>query len=337
MYYSHVKLFLKCNISGKAARKKEEKQKGTQVQILNEDFFFANPEIFIYRAFPKDNRWQLITRKWDFTKFAEVPYFERYFFTEDLEIHSKFSGRLVAKLGECNVEIGSKISAGLNLDYQLYYDHVESGKEMSTCLQLSNYVLLNRANSLWNFGIRFPEAGVYKLQIDGGRNYVTKLCEFRIDCRHAQDDCKPLPFNPGKIGYGPSIDTANAGVKALSHTQGVVKMTVRKQTDFKFNLTKQVNVKTQLIHSTMKTAELEKYCVQVQNNRALNVRVTMPEGGEYALAMYTQNGKLTENVCNYLLTSDDRNKKGQRDWEVKYFTCFIGYLRLRIHPTYSFR
>lgn len=203
------------------------------------------------------------------------------------------------------------------MNYELYFNHKESGKEISSTLQLNNYVLLDRSNSKWNFVVRFPEAGVYKLQIIGGRGYETELCAFRIDCDQPQVDCKPLPFNPGKIGYGPSIDTELAGIKAVTHMEGVVKMFVRKRTEFTFNLTRQVTVKTKLIHSTISSTELEQYCVQIQQNRLLNVMVTMPEGGEFALAMYAQQANTGDfqNVCNYLLTSNERNKR-HRDWEV---------------------
>lgn len=215
------------------------------------------------------------------------------------------------------MEIACDKPEDLGLDYELYYNHKESGKEISASLQLNNYVMLNRSEAKWNFGIRFPEIGVYKLQIVGGRGYESDMCAFKIFCNEVLEDCKPYPFNPGKIGYGPNADTEIAGVKAVSHKLGIVKVFARKEVVFNFNLTRDVTVKTELVHSTLSKEELSNYVKQTQKNRNVSVQVSIPENGEYALTLHTKqkNEQQFKNVCNYLLTSEDGKKKRLRTWE----------------------
>lgn len=305
-------------ILGKAVREKEEESSGTTASNFDEYYFFTEPEQFVFDAFPKEKRWQLLSRPWNLQKFGDVPYCTRYFFNENVEVKSKFSSRLKTKEGTCHVEISCKNLKDMNFDYELYYNHKESGKELSSSLQLNNYVMLNRSDSVWDFGIRFPEIGIYKLQILGGRGYEVQMCAFKIFCNEVQEDCQPYPFNPGKIGYGPNADTELAGVKAVSHKSGVVKVVARKVIFLNFNLTRDITVKTELVHNTLSKEELAKYVKQTQTNRNVSVQVSVPESGEYALTMHTKQKNENEfkNVCNYLLSSEVGKKKRIRTWEV---------------------
>ena len=304
--------------TGQAVRERQTKQEGTSVKMLNEFYFFTDPEVLIHMAFPNDKRWQLLTRTSDFSKFVNIPECNQSYFKQDIEIRSKFSGRLNTTNGECHIELGSDQSEGLSLDYELYYNNNESGKEISDSLQLNNFVLLDRSNNAWRFSIRFPESGVYKLQIVGGRGYEVDLCAFKITCDVPMDDCKPLPFNPGRIGYGPNHDTELAGIVAKSHKSGIVKMSVRKYIDFNFTLTRDVQMKTKLVHPTLSSEELSQYCKQTQKHRNVSVQVCVPDEGEFALSIDAQQSNESDykNVCNYLLTSEGGKKKKKRAYEV---------------------
>ncbi|XP_052788215.1 lim and transglutaminase domain protein ltd-1-like [Mya arenaria] len=310
-------VYTKVEVKGKAVREKEVESSGKTIKHFNDYYFFTDPEMFIFDAFAKDKRWQLLNRPWDFAKYCDIPYVRRYYFDEKVDIRSKFSGRLVAKDGECHIEISCGDPRGITLDYELYYNHVESGREISSSLQLNNFVFLNRTGSRWDFGIRFPETGVYKLQIVGGKGYEGDMCAFKIRADEVKDDVKPLPFNPGKVGYGPTMDTELAGIKAISHKSGLVKMNIKKHMEFNFKLTKDIVVRTELLHSTISKEELQQYCVTTQRNRNVHVAVNVPEEGEYALALHAQqkNHSDYDNVCNYLLTSETGKKKRQRKWE----------------------
>ncbi|XP_052220945.1 hillarin-like isoform X2 [Dreissena polymorpha] len=307
--------YTKVESKGQAVREKEVKSSGVTIRQFNEYFFLTDPDEFIYIAFPEQARWQLLCRQWDFAKFADVPFIRPDYFKFKVDIRSKFSGRLKSKAGECHIELACGDPSNMSMTYELYYNHLESGHEIDANLQLNNYVLLNRAGNRWDFGIRFPEAGVYKCQIVGGKEYETWLCAFKITVDEAMEDCKPLPFNPGKVGYGPTMDTEMAGLKAVSHKTGIVKMFANKPVEFNFTLTRDIVVRTELLHATIAKEDLQKYCKMTQKYSNFSVQVSVPEDGEYALAFHAQQKNRCdyENVCNYLLTSEKKKKK--REWD----------------------
>lgn len=309
--------YTKVETKGKAVREKEQESSGTTIKHFNEYYFLTDPDNFIFVVWAKDPRWQLLKRPWSLQKFVDVPYCRNYFFLEKLNIQSKFSCRLKTKEGMCTVDVTCEKPHGMSMDYELYYNHKESGKELSSSLQLNNYVMLERSESTWRFVIRFPEIGVYKLQIVGGHGFETDLCAFRIDCQEVTEDCKPYPFNPGKVGYGPNNDTVIAGINAISHKVGLVKVVARREVCFNFQLTRDVIVKTELRHSTISKDELADCVKQTQTNRNVSVQVSIPENGEYALTLHTKhkNEQEYKNVCNYLLTSEEGRKKRIRTWE----------------------
>lgn len=315
MYQYYKSLFF----IGEAVREREGHNVGVTVKHLNEFYFFTDPEILVHMAFPVDKRWMLLSRKWEFSKFVDIPHCEQTYFEENVQVLSKFTGRLKTKDGECSVELTCEDTDEFTMDYELYFNNEESGKEISSSLQLNNYVLLNRTMTTWTFSIRFPESGVYKLQIVGGRHYEVDLCSFKIVCDKPMEDCKPLPFNPGNIGYGPNQVTELAGIEAQTHKTAVVKLTARKRMDFHFRLTKSnVEVETELVHATISSQELSQYCTTKQTNRNVSVQVCVPEDGEYALKLNAKqkNQSTYENVCNYLLTSAENKRKKRREWEV---------------------
>ncbi|KAH3793457.1 hillarin-like [Dreissena polymorpha] len=307
--------YTKVEAKGQAVREKEVQSSGITVKHFNEYYFLTDPDALIYEAFPEQARWQLLSRQWDFSKFADVPYIQPAYFNLKVDIRSKFSGRLKSTDGECHIELACGDPSNMGMTYELFYNHLESGHEIDANLQLNNYVLLNRAGNRWDFGIRFPEAGVYKFQILGGKGYETDLCAFKITVDEAMADCKPLPFNPGKVGYGPTMDTEIAGLKAVSHKTGIVKMFANKTMEFNFTLTRDIVVRTELLHATIAKEDLQKYCKMTQKSRNVSVQVSVPEDGEYALALHAQqkNRSDYDNVCNYLLTSEKKKKK--REWE----------------------
>ena len=292
---------------------------------LNEFYFLTDPEKFIFKACPEEPKHQLLAKPWSFQKFCEVPLCSQSYFSKKVEITSEFSCRLKTIDGTCNVELTCEQPAGMYMDYELYYNHKESGKDISPTLQLKHFVFLNRTETKWNFGIRFPEVGIYKLEINGGHGFDYELCSFKIFCDDVKEDCKPLPVNPGSIGFGPNLDTELAGVKAISHHNGLVKVTAHRQNEFKFTLSRSVNIKTTLVHSTISEEELQQYVKLVQKNRNVNVVVSVPDKGEYALRVHTQEQGQAEfkNVCNYLLTSEEDKKKRKRNYEVSFFLFLV--------------
>lgn len=310
--------YTKVETKGMAVREKEVASSGVTVTHLNEYHFLTDPEHFIYVAYPLDSRWQLLSKTWSLQKFIDIPYCRQTYFKNSVGILSKMNGKLFTQDGYCEVELTVDDVKGFHMDYELYFNHKQSGKEISDTLQLNNYVFLNRSETKWKFGIRFPESGIYKLEIVGGRNlYESDMCYFKIICDEAQENCKPLPVNPGSIGYGPSLETVQAGLRAKSHENGLVKVSVNKQVKFSFDVLRSIQVRAHLVHKTIPKEDIAHCVRQKHEKNKLNVAVTIPEQGEYALQLHTQQKGEGEfkNVCNYLLTSEEKKKKRTRLYE----------------------
>ncbi|KAL3866265.1 hypothetical protein ACJMK2_043579 [Sinanodonta woodiana] len=303
---------------GQAVRQKEQASSGETIRHLNEYYFLTDPEEFIFVAYPDDKKWQLIASPWSLSKFIDVPECEQNYFQQKLEITSRFSGRLNTVDGECEVAIQDK-EDNLSLSYELYFNHVESGKDVSPTLQPNKYVLMMWQEKTWIFRLRFPEAGVYKLTVIGGYTPTdsVKFCSFKLLCDEAKEDCQPFPVNPD-IGYGPNKETAKAGIQAKSHTTGIVNINVYQEVNFSFYLTKNVEVTTTLVHSSMSEEQLKTCVKQKVENRNVQVGVRVPENGEYAMQMFARDknsDKGFANVCNYLLTSEMKKKKKKKNYE----------------------
>lgn len=306
-------------------RDREEQSVGTAVKVLNEYFFLTDPDELVHVALPKDPRWQLVARPWSMQKFLEVPHCRQFYFKEKVGIEGKFAATLRAKAGVCSIQLNCEKPSGMAFDYELFYNHEESGRDISPSLQLNNYVMMNRTDTSWDVVMRFPEVGIYKLQIVGGRGYETHMCAFKIVVPEVHEDVEPYPLNPGSVGFGPNADTERAGIKAMSHKSGIVKVVARNNVYMNFTLIKNLIVRTEFFSNKMSKEELAKYVNQTQTDRSLTIQVQVPVHGEYALTMYAQpkdGSGSYNNVCNYLLTTDDGRRKRLRTWEVSEHIIF---------------
>jgi hypothetical protein len=72
-------------------------------------------------------------------------------------------------------------------------------------------------------------------------------------------------------------------------------------------MTKKLLIRSELLANKYKPTDLSKHIDQRIANRELTVIVTVPTDGEYALRMFARERKSLpeENVCNYLITTDD--------------------------------
>ncbi|KAK3606244.1 hypothetical protein CHS0354_037921 [Potamilus streckersoni] len=294
--------------AGKAVRKEEVASEGSQITRLNEYYFLTNPAEFIHIAYPDDIKWQLISQPWTFEKFAEIPYCDQEYHRQEINIKSGFLGSLTSNGGECDVIVQGK--KDIYFTYKLYFNQKESGKKISEDLQLTNYVLIMRESDCWHFQVRFPEIGVYKLEILGGGKKSThqSLCEIKMTCPEVKENCRPVPLNPA-IGFGPCIDTERAGLKAISYSRAKVDVRRQQGTVVSFHLLRQVKVEARLHHIEYTCAELQTYIDQKIFQNEVKIKVAVPKGGEYALQINTKDDEdeLASdfvNACNYLLSND---------------------------------
>ncbi|KAL3866307.1 hypothetical protein ACJMK2_043614 [Sinanodonta woodiana] len=312
--------------AGQAVRKEQVASEGYQITQLNEYYFLTNPDEFIHVAYPDDAKWQLSSQPWTFEQFAEIPYCTEEYHRQEINIKSVFCGSLTSSGGECDVIVQGKTDTYFT--YKLYFNHTESEKKISDDLQLTRYVVVMRESDCWHFQVRFAETGVYKLEILGGGKGSAQqsLCEFKMTCTEVKENCRPVPLNP-EIGFGPSIDTERAGLKAVSHICAKVDVRRLTETIVSFHLLRQVTVEAKLYSIDYSCSELERYIDQTLSKNGVKFKVSVPKGGEYALQINTKDDQDElasddfENACNYLLSNDKEDhavkevKKHVRAWK----------------------
>ncbi|KAK3606227.1 hypothetical protein CHS0354_037900 [Potamilus streckersoni] len=306
--------FVKVEEGGHAVRERKRALPGKSVRRLNEYYFLTNPEELIFMCFPDEIEWQLLESPWTLQMFLDVPYCEQSFFEEKVEITSKRTCRLHTVDGECTVSVrGNKKTS---FTYILYYNEKESKEPISDNPQLHRYVCMSYNESEVQFKVRFPQAGIYKFQVAGGRNRSNLyLCSFKIFCKEAKENCQPLPVTPS-IGFGPTYEMENTGIKAISHKSGIVPIKACKELTLSFSMERKVHIVTTLLHNTIKTEESQYWIWQTVTKEIITVGVRVIERGEYALRMFVKQDDSTEklkNICNYLLSAEMGKRK--KSWE----------------------
>lgn len=299
---------------GQAVRQKESAAQGIVVKHINEYYFLTNPDELVFDLLASDPQWQLLKEPFSLEKFCSVPYVYEKYFTHKLEIKSDFTCRYYAVDGKCHIAIQAKIAKwnGI-LKYRLYFNNDESQNSIPDDLQLDKYVIMERSsNQLWTFIIRFPVAGVYKMEIIGGpEGDISSICDFKLFCDTAMENVRPLPCNPGVIGFGPTPKLESVGLTSPSQSGGIIVINKNQQVNLSFGMKQEVSIRTELVHNEITSEKLQENIDQKVVNNKLQVNVKVPEPGEYALRMYVKDKETNteENVCNYLLSSDDIQKK----------------------------
>ncbi|XP_033750612.1 hillarin-like [Pecten maximus] len=300
---------------GQGVRQKEEKSEGVTIATVNEYYFLTDPSELIYRCFPDDESWQLLQMPMSKRKYVSCPYFRPAYFIRKIQLTSSTGGIIQTREGKCSVAL--KPLAGtdsVTLSYELFFNHKESDEEIPADIQLDKYVAIMNEKDKTIFDMRFPVKGIYKLTVlDSDQEW---LCFFKIICNKARLRCEPFPINT-ELGFGPTQETVEAGLDPETHNTGVVGIRGRQSIEMRFNLTKRVDVSASLVHNNIPSEELKEHIVQKQTPGSLTLHVSVPKNGEYALQVNAKDKDTdgpSKNVCNYLLSSEDPNKK-QREYE----------------------
>ncbi|XP_061168879.1 uncharacterized protein LOC133178144 [Saccostrea echinata] len=291
---------------GKGVREKEERSSGQTILYINDYYFLTEAEEFIYNCYPEDSKWQLLTRPFTKQEFIEIACCTQGFFENNYKITTPNKCLYRSVRGVCEIGIKKLDKEESFYAYNLYFNHEESDKTLSTEIQLERYVALFNEGSSIRFRVRFPSEGVYKLEIFGDGS---RLCEFRLECNEDVNYVKPFPYNP-ESGFGPNSLTEDAGLRALSHKTGFIDIKQTMNFNVIFNITKKVLVQTILIHDNME--QETKHVTHKIKGQELDISVNLPQKGEYALQINAKDknsGGSFKNACNYLLTSENINKK----------------------------
>ena len=112
-----------------------------------------------------------------------------------------------------------------------------------------------------------------------------------------------LPDIPA-IGWGPGDATAHAGLKALTHEQGLIE-TEDGTVELRFAMQSPMLVIQNLKHNELEELVLKQHTMMRISDNELVINVRAPMKGEYALKLFCDDkadGELP-NVCNYLIKS----------------------------------
>lgn len=298
---------------------------GLTMRKFNEFFFLTDPDVFVHFAFPDDPDWQLLTVPLTFERFSQEPYYRQPFFENKLHLPALFPGIHWAKHGikEITIKSTKENWTGV-LTYQLFFNKEESSDtKISRRIEntLGNWVLMERFENSWKFVVRFPMNGVYKLTINGGVSPNDKqwICDFKLICETGIEDIPPMPCDTGAVGWGPSDFLERSGIVNPSQKHGTILSKLRQRIHLGFSLTKKLVVRSELVANKYKHSDLEGCVEQRLANRELSIYVRVPGEGEFALRMYSKEKKKDpeENVCNYLITTDDPRKPKTYKREVR--------------------
>lgn len=279
--------------------------------MINDFFFLTDPEKFITKCFPKDNRWQLLEQPITKEQFDELPFLQPSFYELGLKVSSHDRCVIHAVDGKVNftLKLPEESANRLRFLYKIYKLRCPEDEGEYDYYHLERYVLHYCKDNIAHFEIRFPPiaGGDYKLELHCKDPECPMpsdwICDYRIICGSGMEECFPLPVAP-YIGWGAGPELDKYGLSPVSHRYGVVDCDDDLTTLVKFSMDAEVEFHAELLHYSTSKSELNK-CIdhEISDGKA-TFKVSPPHEGEFALQIFCKNrGELHyNNVCNYLLT-----------------------------------
>ena len=327
--------WMKLEQTGKKGDRKTTKEiKGTLINAFKEYYFMPKPQEIMYCCNPDDTKWQLTEKKISRADFIKLPYLFPTFFGLGLKLVSENNCRLVASKGEVEIDLQTPIKNANEIEfhYVLWYKKGPKkihGEDMLEKDNIPRLVAMIRFGENWKFQIKCPVEGTYKLCLYGGHfeKPLRRVADFRIDCKKRKQDCTLLPFDPGRLGFGPGKKAENAGLFMPSHLNGLVPAKVDNDINISFKveavLVKSMYVKVELLNDEAVVSVQERTVLKKQvtwriNNHELFITTCVQKEGEYSLAIYTgtkpkgreededvsdSDVEDLQNVCNYKVST----------------------------------
>ncbi|XP_062593883.1 hillarin-like [Saccostrea cucullata] len=341
--------WIKLEAGGRAVGKSEGASAGVLRRAFQEYYIFPNPMEFIHTCHPDDSKWQISNKKISRNVFEKMPYLLPTFFGMGLKLLSTESCLLNTVDGACLIEIQAPLKNANEIDlwYELYLKEgtgeTEKEKRMLQRENIPKLVAMIRCGDLWQFKLSLPIKGTFKICCYGGpyKSTLARIAEFRIDCKQHNKDCNILPFDPGRIGFGPGPAAAEAGFFLPSHAGGLVSVKVNTKIEITF-IVERIVIERTTIQATLNSSKFDQTVlenlVSVRTSEESNTvyfEAQVPEDGEYALSIKKveqeqtqamtspQEKKVTQpqfkekttTVCNYLLSTliKTKEKANQRN------------------------
>ena len=342
--------WIKLEAGGKAVGKSEDGAAGVLRNAFKEYYIFPNKSEFIHTCYPKEEKWQLTEKKISRKRFEKMPYLLPTFFGMGLKLKSSESCLLNTVKGECLIEIQAPLKNAnqIELWYELYLKtgtgKTEDEKRMLLKENIPKLVAMIRCGDFWQFKLSLPIEGTFKICCYGGpyKSILTRIAEFRVDCKERKKGCQILPYDPGRMGFGPGPAAADAGFFVPSHAGGLVPVDTNSIVEISFIVEKIVIERTTIRATLFRT---DNQHTVLQDNVSIRTSVETstvyfdakvpPDQGEYALSIntvrqvqtqtqtqtktqasnnnapqtQTKVREETKNVCNYLLSTYAKPKE----------------------------
>ncbi|XP_052100578.1 hillarin-like isoform X2 [Mytilus californianus] len=319
--------WIKLEEDGKAIGQRTIAAAGVVKNAFKEYYIMPDPCQFIYRCHPDCKEWQLLPTPISKETFLNQAYLLPPFWAMEMKLVSKNACCLYSsgKTLTLTFETSKATANEINLDYDFLLKEGsaqrEDENEMLKPENMPRLVAKIRNASEWNFDIQFPIEGIYKIVIFGGPDThpLLRLCEFKIICTKRTEGCRLIPFNPGKLGFGPGPESDRAGLLLPSHRNGIITIDRNKPTNLRFLLDsdacKSLNVKTELVDFDSKDNRSSVKSFIEKDTRELEIITNIVQNGDYGLRIFTGTGGDLDVVCNYLITTSNklsREKANQR-------------------------
>ena len=329
--------WIKLESAGKSIAKPEHCTPGMIKTAFKESYFMPRPEEFIYMCYPDDPKWQLLppdkcVKSTD--EFLNLPYLLPAFFGLGLTLTSVHCCELHSNNGLIDIVVRCQRNnySKMVMTYDLFIKDArsEDAEDMLQAENLPRLVLNTRSEERFNFQIRFPVEGIYKIVFYAGYygKPLLRICEFKLNCSQRLPNCKLLPLNTGMDGWGPNPRTEKAGLLFPSVMGGVISVKSPRSARSKGNADEHENTaqvrftitskaikenefSAEMVSGESETnpdekAELKKFvsCKVDEENKELQVDASLPRAGEYGLVIKAgKKGRKMSSVCNYLVTS----------------------------------
>lgn len=182
---------------------------------------------------------------------------------------------------------------------------------------LHNFVAIFREQDTVRFEIRFLKKNTYRLRVFGGLISLYGsdppcIMEVKLECLAHITEPKPLPFDPGIVGWGPGPVAESLGLFVPSHDTGVIDVSEEEETMIQFFLKKLLKVEVVLFHTQAKDTPLNQFVhykiLELKDTFELRIVILYPGKGEHALKIdvLTSQTELMENACNYLVHTEKK-------------------------------
>ncbi|KAL4227510.1 hypothetical protein ACF0H5_012954 [Mactra antiquata] len=289
-------------------------------------FFLTNPDEFAQFCFPDNYQWQLLDRPTDKKGFLSQPNCRPKFWELDGTVETPRTSAFKAMNGKANIELTfPKARMGqINLSYLLsYIDKPNEDDETTNMLNnLQKLVVLYRKPAKFVFELILPVPGKYIFDIFGEieqpkekesneedetkntKTEVEKLCQFKLtsDKTFDPDDLELLPESP-VYGWGPGPHCKALGLVPKSHHEGVIYIKPGEVRNVQFKMKRELDVTCQLTHNFLPVYELVEQVECTTDDHEANIRVQVPEEGQYGLKIYCREAgsKGYNEACVYLI------------------------------------